>query len=92
MARTSAGLTTPDRPEHAWLHESGRVRHESATDTEALEAFALCSRLEGIIPALEPSHALAYAGKILPDAARPHRRDEYVRPRRQRSGGRVAAP
>ena len=59
-------------PEHAWLHESGRVRYESATDTEALEAFALCSRLEGIIPALEPSHALAYAGKILPDLPPDH--------------------
>ena len=46
--------------------------HESATDTEALEAFALCSRLEGIIPALEPSHALAYAGKILPDLPPDH--------------------
>ena len=69
----SAGLDYPGiGPEHAWLHESGRVRYESATDTEALEAFALCSRLEGIIPALEPSHALAYAGKILPDLPPDH--------------------
>ena len=58
----SAGLDYPGiGPEHAWLHETGRVSYVSATDDEALEAFQLCSRLEGIIPALEPSHALARA-------------------------------
>ncbi|MEM8770070.1 MAG: tryptophan synthase subunit beta [Pseudomonadota bacterium] len=58
----SAGLDYPGiGPEHAWLHESGRVAYQSATDAEALSAFQLCSKLEGIIPALEPSHALARA-------------------------------
>ena len=58
----SAGLDYPGiGPEHSWLHESGRVRYVSATDQEALDAFQLCCSLEGIIPALEPSHALARA-------------------------------
>jgi len=58
----SAGLDYPGvGPEHAWLHEQGRVAYQSATDAEALAAFQLCARLEGIIPALEPSHALARA-------------------------------
>ncbi len=58
----SAGLDYPGiGPEHAWLYETGRVRYLSATDEEALAAFQLCARLEGIIPALEPSHALARA-------------------------------
>lgn len=58
----SAGLDYPGiGPEHAWLHESGRVTYLSATDDEALAAFQLCAKLEGIIPALEPSHALARA-------------------------------
>ena len=58
----SAGLDYPGiGPEHAWLHETGRVSYVSATDKEALDAFQLCSKLEGIIPALEPSHALARA-------------------------------
>ncbi len=58
----SAGLDYPGiGPEHAWLHEQGRVTYLSARDDEALEAFQLCARLEGIIPALEPSHALARA-------------------------------
>ena len=57
----SAGLDYPGiGPEHSWLKEIGRVKYVSATDSEALSAFKLCSRLEGIIPALEPSHALAY--------------------------------
>ena len=57
----SAGLDYPGvGPEHSWLHDLGRVRYESATDAEALEAFKLCARTEGILPALEPSHALAY--------------------------------
>jgi tryptophan synthase beta chain len=56
----SAGLDYPGiGPEHSWLYEIGRVKYLSATDDEALAAFQLCSRLEGIIPALEPSHALA---------------------------------
>ncbi|NOX96442.1 MAG: tryptophan synthase subunit beta, partial [Alphaproteobacteria bacterium] len=58
----SAGLDYPGiGPEHSWLHETGRVKYISATDEEALEAFQLCTKLEGIIPALEPSHALARA-------------------------------
>ncbi|MEM9495797.1 MAG: tryptophan synthase subunit beta [Pseudomonadota bacterium] len=58
----SAGLDYPGiGPEHAWLHDIGRAQYLSATDAEALESFQLCARLEGIIPALEPSHALARA-------------------------------
>jgi tryptophan synthase beta chain len=58
----SAGLDYPGvGPEHAHLRDSGRVRYVTATDTEALEAFALLARTEGIIPALEPAHALARA-------------------------------
>ena len=61
----SAGLDYPGiGPEHAWLHDIGRAEYRAATDAEALEAFQQCSRLEGIIPALEPSHALARAGEI----------------------------
>ena len=57
----SAGLDYPGvGPEHAWLAESGRARYESATDEEALGAFAALGRSEGIVPALEPAHALAY--------------------------------
>jgi tryptophan synthase beta chain len=56
----SAGLDYPGiGPEHSWLKESGRVEYVPIMDTEALEAFQLLTRLEGIIPALEPSHALA---------------------------------
>jgi len=63
----SAGLDYPGiGPEHSWLKETGRVNYVSATDTEALDAFKLCTRLEGIIPALEPSHALAYVSKLAP--------------------------
>ncbi len=58
----SAGLDYPGvGPEHSWLHDIGRVAYQSATDNEALEMFQLCARLEGIIPALEPAHALARA-------------------------------
>jgi tryptophan synthase beta chain len=61
----SAGLDYPGiGPEHAWLHQTGRAEYRAATDAEALEAFQLCSKLEGIIPALEPSHALARVGEI----------------------------
>ncbi len=67
----SAGLDYPGvGPEHAWLHDLGRVNYVSATDTEALDAFQLCSRLEGIIPALEPAHALAYVMKLAPTLPR----------------------
>jgi len=63
----SAGLDYASvGPEHAYLHDIKRVEYTYATDSEALEAFQMCARLEGIIPALESSHALAYAGKILP--------------------------
>jgi tryptophan synthase beta chain len=61
----SAGLDYPGiGPEHAWLRDSGRVEYVSVTDKEALGAFQLCTRMEGIIPALEPSHALAHVAKI----------------------------
>ena len=64
----SAGLDYPGiGPEHSWLHQSGRVEYVSITDKEALDAFQLCCRTEGIIPALEPSHALAHVAKIAPD-------------------------
>jgi len=69
----SAGLDYPGiGPEHAWLHLQGRVYYVSASDTEALAAFQLCSQLEGILPALEPSHALAYVGKIAPELGNDH--------------------
>lgn len=69
----SAGLDYPGiGPEHSWLYETGRVEYVSATDTEALEAFQLCSRMEGIIPALEPSHALAHVAKIAGDLPKDH--------------------
>ncbi|CAN5149385.1 tryptophan synthase subunit beta [soil metagenome] len=61
----SAGLDYPGiGPEHAWLKDIGRAEYRAATDDEALESFQLCSKLEGIIPALEPSHALARVGEI----------------------------
>ena len=63
----SAGLDYPGiGPEHSWLHDSGRVNYVSIADNEALEAFQLCCRTEGIIPALEPAHALAHVVKIAP--------------------------
>ncbi|MCA3423402.1 MAG: tryptophan synthase subunit beta [Roseomonas sp.] len=63
----SAGLDYPGvGPEHAWLHDIKRVEYVSATDDEALSAFQLCSRMEGIIPALEPAHALAHVIKVAP--------------------------
>ena len=69
----SAGLDYPGiGPEHAWLHDVGRVEYVHATDQEALEAFQLCSRLEGIIPALEPSHALAHVLKLAPSLPTDH--------------------
>ena len=63
----SAGLDYPGiGPEHSWLHESGRVAYMPITDDEALEAFQQCTRLEGIIPALESAHALAALPKVAP--------------------------
>ncbi|MCY4051021.1 MAG: tryptophan synthase subunit beta [Gammaproteobacteria bacterium] len=63
----SAGLDYPGiGPEHSWLHEQRRIEYVSVTDQEALEAFQACCRTEGIIPALEPSHALAHVIKIAP--------------------------
>ncbi|MED5437512.1 MAG: tryptophan synthase subunit beta [Pseudomonadota bacterium] len=64
----SAGLDYPGiGPEHSWLKEQERVNYVSATDEEALNAFTICSKYEGIIPALEPSHALAYVFKLAKD-------------------------
>jgi tryptophan synthase beta chain len=69
----SAGLDYPGiGPEHAFLHATGRVEYISATDAEALDAFQLCSKLEGIIPALEPAHALAKVLELAPTLPRNH--------------------
>jgi tryptophan synthase beta chain len=69
----SAGLDYPGiGPEHSWLNDSGRVTYLSATDDEALDAFQLCSRLEGIIPALEPAHALARVVTLAPTKPADH--------------------
>jgi len=69
----SAGLDYPGiGPEHAWLNDVGRINFLSATDKEALAAFQLCSRLEGIIPALEPAHALAKVADIAPKKPKDH--------------------
>jgi tryptophan synthase beta chain len=69
----SAGLDYPGvGPEHAWLHDLGRVEYAAIKDDEALEAFQLCAKLEGIIPALEPAHALAHAAKIAPGLPSDH--------------------
>jgi tryptophan synthase beta chain len=67
----SAGLDYPGvGPEHSWLKDSGRVSYVPATDAEALNAFQLCTKLEGIIPALEPAHALAHVIKLAPEMDR----------------------
>jgi tryptophan synthase beta chain len=69
----SAGLDYPGiGPEHAWLNDIKRVKYLSATDEEALAAFQLCSRLEGIIPALEPAHALARVLDLAPRKPKDH--------------------
>jgi tryptophan synthase beta chain len=69
----SAGLDYPGiGPEHAWLNDTGRVKYLSATDEEAVAAFELCARLEGIIPALEPAHALARLFDIAPQKPKDH--------------------
>ena len=71
----SAGLDYPGiGPEHSWLHEIGRVKYMPITDDEALEAFQLTCRLEGIIPALESAHALA----ALPQLAKQYRDDQII--------------
>jgi tryptophan synthase beta chain len=63
----SAGLDySAIGPEHAYLHDTGRIRYSKATDAEALEAFQLLARLEGIIPALESAHAIAEVMKVAP--------------------------
>jgi tryptophan synthase beta chain len=67
----SAGLDYPGvGPEHSWLKDEGRVKYFSATDKEALNAFTLLSRLEGIIPALEPSHAIAHVMRVAPQMSK----------------------
>jgi tryptophan synthase beta chain len=69
----SAGLDYPGiGPEHAWLNDLGRVTYLSATDKEALDAFQLCCKLEGIIPALEPAHAFAKVLELAPQKPRDH--------------------
>jgi len=69
----SAGLDYPGiGPEHAWLHDTGRVTYLSTTDQEALDAFQLLSKLEGIIPALEPAHAIARAVEIAAKKPKDH--------------------
>ena len=69
----SAGLDYPGiGPEHAWLRDSGRVSYVAITDEQALDAFHLCSRLEGILPALEPAHALAHVVELAPSLPTDH--------------------
>jgi tryptophan synthase beta chain len=64
----SAGLDYPAvGPEHAWLHDIGRVRYRPVTDSEAMDAFALLCRTEGIIPAIESAHALAGTRQVIPE-------------------------
>ena len=67
----SAGLDYPGvGPEHAWLHDTGRAEYVPITDNEAVDAFEYLSRLEGIIPAIESAHAVAYARKLAPSTGR----------------------
>jgi tryptophan synthase beta chain len=69
----SAGLDYPGiGPEHSWLKDEKRVKYVSATDEEALSAFQICSKYEGIIPALEPSHALSFVIKLAKDTPKDH--------------------
>jgi len=69
----SAGLDYPGiGPEHSWLHDTGRATYLHATDDEALEAFQWCTRKEGIIPALEPAHALAAVRRLAPELPKDH--------------------
>ncbi len=84
----SAGLDYPGiGPEHAWLNDVNRVKFLSATDDEAVAAFQLCSKLEGIIPALEPAHALARVLDLAPtEAEGSPDGGQSLRPRRQGPG------
>jgi len=69
----SAGLDYPGiGPEHSWLHDQGRAEYVAINDEEALAAFQICARMEGIIPALEPAHALAHVAKIAPKLPKDH--------------------
>ncbi len=69
----SAGLDYPGiGPEHSWLYDTGRVKYVTATDNEALSAFQLCCKTEGIIPALEPAHALAFVIRHAPTLPKDH--------------------
>ena len=69
----SAGLDYPGvGPEHSWLRDTGRVTYTSITDNEALDAFQMCAKMEGIIPALEPSHALGFVKKLAPTLPKDH--------------------
>ena len=69
----SAGLDYPGiGPEHSWLHHIKRVQYVPVTDREALDAFQLCSEMEGIIPALESAHAIAYIQKLAPTLPKDH--------------------
>ena len=69
----SAGLDYPGiGPEHSWLKDMGRVKYSSVKDNQAIEALKLCSKLEGIIPALEPSHALYFVTKFAPKQKKNH--------------------
>ena len=69
----SAGLDYPGiGPEHAWLRDSGRVAYVAITDDQALDAFHLCARMEGILPALEPAHALAHVVELAPGLPNNH--------------------
>ncbi len=69
----SAGLDYPGiGPEHSWLHETGRVKYVPITDSQALEAFQLCTEYEGIIPALESAHAIAYVIELAPTLPKDH--------------------
>jgi tryptophan synthase beta chain len=69
----AAGLDYPGiGPEHAWLNDVGRVEYVAATDADALAAFKLCAKLEGILPALEPAHALAHVARIAPELPGDH--------------------
>ena len=88
----SAGLDYPGiGPEHAWLHDLKRVEYVPISDDEALDAFELLTRLEGIIPALESAHAVAPPCARAETAARPSDGRQSLRPRRQGSRDRGAS-
>ena len=69
----SAGLDYPGiGPEHSWLKDTGRVKYVYANDNDAIKAFKICCKLEGIIPALEPAHALSFVLKFAPKQNKRH--------------------